>query len=92
MNIIISFDPVCKAYNTLYTYSSSNVISNLKWYHILRTNVLTEIEMYNVLLFKELYKGKNRLSFTGAVAIDNLRLLPTSTALITDLLLPCVSG
>ena len=95
MNIIISFDPalnVCKAYNTLYTYSSSNVVSNLKWHHILRTNALTEIEIYNVLLFKELYKGKNRLSFTSTVAIDYLRLLPTSAASITDLLVLCVSG
>ena len=95
MNIIISFDPalnVYKAYNTLYICSSSKVVSNRKWHHILRTNALTEIEIYNALLFKELYKGKNRLSFTDAVSIDNLCLLPTSTASITDLLVPCVSG
>ena len=91
MNIIISFDPalnVYKAYNTLYICSSSNVVSNRKWHHILRTNALTEIEIYNALLFKE-YKGKNRLSFTDAVSIDNLCLLPTSTASITDLSALC---
>ena len=38
------------------------------------------------MLFKEPCKGKNNLSFTDTVAIDNLLLLPTSTPSISEIL------
>ena len=53
----------CIEYNTLYTYSSSKIVSNQKYLHILKTYALTKIKFDNTMLFKEPCKGKEQLIF-----------------------------